>query len=250
MDEYKNAISNIVDSLRFLGKVLKGVSAWWNDHQEVIKQLLSGLLVFANWYGASEKMIDNQIVFTDVITEQLAERINNTDNVEKVVREYYFDNEQIKFEELFNRCIEYKQVSSFNNLFHQIRNAYENGDYEICCIALFTITDGLLSLVSNDNSTSYNNRMKTLRDKVDKRASLTDFDKRALTVYSAMYKFDKSVFAFSNFDSEETKIEGINRHWLLHGRTNKDYDEFDVLKVLLWIEALIIMDDYEKSSED
>ena len=92
--------------------------------------------------------------------------------------------------------------------------------------------------------------MKALRDKVDKRASLTDFEERVLTAYTAMYKFDKSIFAFSDFDSEETEVEGINRHWLLHGRTNKDYDEFDVLKVLLWIEALIIMDDYEKSTED
>lgn len=250
MDEYKDAISNIVDSLRFFGKVLKGVSAWWNDHQEVIKQLLSGLLVFANWYGASEKMIDKQIVFTDAITDHFAEEINNTDNIEKLVRKYYFDNEQEKFNELFYRCTEYKQVSSFNTLFKQICNSYKNRDYEICCIALFTITDGLLSIVSNDNSPKFKRRIDALREKVDKRTSLSDFDRRVLTVYTAMYKFDKSVFAFSNFDLEETKIEGINRHWLLHGRTNKDYDEFDVLKVLLWIEAIIIMDNYEKSMEE
>lgn len=236
--------------VREFGHILKSVNDWWREHQDGIKIVLSGLLEFSVWYSAAEKMIDKQIVFTDVITDHFAEEINNTDSIEEVVRKYYFDNDQEKFNELFNRCVGYIQVSSFNNLFVQIHNAYKNGDYEICCIALFTITDGLLSLVSSDNSTSYNNRMKALRDKVDKRASLTDFEERVLTAYTAMYKFDKSIFAFSDFDSEETEVEGINRNWLLHGRTNKDYDEFDVLKVLLWIEALIIMDDYEKSTED
>lgn len=247
MSEY-DALNNMIYMAREFGRVLKTVKDWWNEHQDGIKTVLSGLLKFSAWYSAAKKMIDKQIVFTDVITDQFAEEINNTDSIEKRVRKYYFDNDQEKFNKLFYRCVEYKQVSSFNTLFKQIRNSYKNRDYEICCIALFTITDGLLSTISHDSSTAYKRRIDALREKVDKRTSLSDFDRRVLTVYTAMYEFDKSVFAFSNFALEET--EGINRHRLLHGRTNRDYDEFDVLKVLLWIEALIIMDDYEKSTED
>ena len=250
MSEYKDALDNMISMVREFGRVLKSVNDWWSEHQDGIKTILTGLLEFSTWYSAAEKMIDEQIVFTDVITDHFAREIIDADSIEKVVRKYYFDNEQEKFNELFNRCIEYKQVSSFKKLFNQICNAYKNCDYEICCIALFTITDGLLSAISHDNSTAYKRRIDALREKIDKRTSLSDFDRRVLTAYTAMYKFDKSIFAFSDFDSEETEIEGINRHWLLHGRTDKDYDEFDVLKVLLWIEALVLIDNYEKSTED
>lgn len=245
MSEYRDSLDNISNMVRELGIALKKVNDWWNNHRDGIDTILSGFQRFAKWYKVAKKLIDNQIVFTDIITGVLVNEINSSEDIESLIESYYLENNGERISKLLKRCYEAKQLEPYKELFSQIQTAYIQNHYHLACVGLFSITDGLLSDVSEKTGTNYKERLKVLSDKIDKRELLTEMDERVLYVYFAIRDFDKSIFANSgNFSKDEP--DGLNRHWSLHGRTKRDFKVLDFIKILLWIDALILLDNYEK----
>lgn len=244
MSEYKDALNGIIKAMSIFSKRLLPYKNWFDENIDNISLLLSGISNFATWSAAIDKLAKVQIVFTDDLNFEFARIINNSNDVENEIKHYYFDNSYEKMNNLIQRCKDSELLQDYASFFYEIMNSYNNEDYQLACLGLFAIIDGLLTDISNLNKTNYKVRIKTITDKIDKRLPLNQLDRKLLCIYQSINSnevFNNSILG--NADLNKKEPDNLNRHWLLHGRTNKKYTRYDCLKIFLWIEALIILND-------
>ena len=207
--------------------------------------LLQQVETLQRWYKTVRILAENQFAFTDDIDEILIDSILDEKDVENAVKEYYLLDDKKRLVSLIDRCN--CSIKSYNNieLFSQIVSAFEQNSYHLACIGLFAVIDGLLSQASMKNTTGYRERFKIIHDKVNSETPLSRLDKRLICLYYAFDKIDNTAFRDSRFHEEEPS--NINRHWTIHGRSRRHYELIDCIKLFQWVEAIIIMDQYDPS---
>ncbi len=248
MSEYKDALKGAMKALTMFANAVKPYVDWFDEHKENIFLILNGVADFANWNSAIQKLAANQIIFTDGLSFELANRINESENVDEIIKSYYFENNYEKLNSLIHRCLENCLLKEYGSFLSEVMNSYNNEDYQITCLGLLAIIDGLLTDISKSTITNYKDRIKSITDKIDKKVEISQIDRKLLCVYlsiSTRELFNDSILGNSNLNDKEPDL--LNRHWLLHGRTHKSYDKYDCLKAFLWIESLIIL--YESTEK-
>lgn len=204
---------------------------------------------FGVWSVATDRLIENQIVFTDDLPQDLAQEIYNDSDIEEVVCSYYFGNNEFNMERVISRCQQNEQVQKYAELYDQIISAYRINHYLIACIGLFSLIDGVLADVSEQTTTNFKHRLDVVKEKMGSEKKLSEIDRKTLCIYKAFKSFDTSIFSYSKFSEQEPQI--VNRHWDLHGRTHREHSKMDFLKVLLWLDAIIFSSsqDIQESEE-
>ena len=200
------------------------------------------------WDNTICKLVENQYVFTDPISNEFIKIILNTNDVDKEVEKYYSEDDCKQLYSLIERCKKQLQDSNNFELFCQSIGAYQNNYYQIACLGMFTVTDGIISDVSQQDISSFKKRLNKIKDEFDETASLEPLDQKIWCVLKALEKIDISIFADSDFRSNEPDC--VNRHWTLHGRSTRKFLFTDVIKVLLWIDALLFIENFNASEED
>ncbi len=240
-------LTRFVKGLETFRNVIGKASVWYEENADIISSYLSVFAEFGEWSIATDKLIENQFVFTDNLIPALAHEICQDADVEKVMTRYYFDDDRQNMEKLIQRCKDSNYIREYRELFYnQILNAYGREDYLLACIGLFSLVDGLLAECSGKiNRTSFQQRLKNIFDKLAAKVELNELDKKTICIYKAFKKFDCSVFNHSDFSKEEPNA--VNRHWDVHGRTHRKHTRIDFLKVLLWLDAVIYL--YDKSTQ-
>lgn len=228
---------NIVKGLMVLAAALEKVHTWYQNNAENLSKYLLAFADFGVWCVATDRLIENQIIFTDDLPQDLAQEIHNGADVEEVVYFYYFGNDECNMERVISRCQQNEQVQKYAELYDQIISAYRINHYLLACIGLFSLIDGVLADVSEQTTTKFKSRLDIVKQKMESEKKLSDIDRKTLCIYKALNSFETSIFSNSNFSEQEPHI--INRHWDLHGRTHREHSKIDFLKVLLWLDAII-----------
>lgn len=124
-------------------------------------------------------------------------------------------------------------------LFNQCLESFSRKNYLICTTALITILEGLLSEFGDDKKDI--RMIRICRFQMDQ----TKTDKKIINhlVWVSFYNFIKELYDKSAFD--ESEPDRINRHWILHGRTEKQVGEADCLRLFNAIYSLVTMLKYE-----
>ena len=105
---------------------------------------------------------------------------------------------------------------------------------------MFSLLDGVLADVSHMiTATNFKSRIQAIESKISDKIELNEIDRKTLCIYTSIEQMKDSVFGDSRFTDVEP--EGINRHWIIHGRTRKVYLKYDFLKVLLCLDAICYM---------
>ena len=225
----------------FFNAIGKAIT-WYEENADIISSYLLAFAEFGEWSIATSKLIENQFVFTDNLTPDLAHEIYQGADVEEVMTHYYFDNDGQNMEKLIQRCKYSNYIREYRELYHQILNAYDREDYLLACIGLFSLVDGLLAECSGMiEQTGFKKRLERISDKLADKVELNEIDKKTICIYEAFKKFDCSVFNDSVFSDKEPPT--VNRHWDVHGRTHRKHTIIDFLKVLLWLDAVIYLHD-------
>lgn len=230
----------------FFNAIGKAIT-WYEENADIISSYLLVFAEFGEWSIATNKLIENQFVFTDNLTPDLAHEIYLGADVEEVMTRYYFDNDGQNMKKLIQRCKDSNYIREYRKLYHQILNAYDREDYLLACIGLFSLVDGLLAECSGMiEQTGFKKRLERISDKLADKVELNEIDKKTICIYDAINnaldkKIDCSVFKDSDFFKEEPNT--VNRHWDVHGRTHRKHTRIDFLKVLLWLDAVIYLHD-------
>ena len=236
-----NNSKSIIQGLKYIGNSLGRLSYSCEIDPETLFERLSIIADGAKWLIVIDKLANCQIVFTDELTLELVEKIFDSNNVEDVVSHYYFDDDKIN--DLICRCETAQQIRPYNTLFREISEAYEQKHYQLACIGLFALMDGVLADVSNMDVTNFTNRIKKIMDKASAQKKLGDLERKEVAVYLAIKRFEKSkeLSMFYGGKFSEGESDRLKRDWLLHGRTHRDYEKIDFLKVMLWLDAIIFL---------
>lgn len=239
--------TGIIEGLKLFAHALNKLNTWYKQNAENITRYLSIFAEFAEWSEAVDKLIENQFVFTDDLTFELAHDICQSSNVTEVMDCYYFGNNEQNINKLIKRCRSSDYIEKYRDLYNQIINAYTRGDYLIACIGLFSLVDGVLAEQSGINKTGFQKRLDRIAEKFANKAELNEIDRKTLCIYDAFTKFDCSVFQKSDFAKEEPQT--VNRHWDVHGRTRRKHTKIDFLKILLWLDAIIYLSQKDEQLE-
>lgn len=222
---------------------------WYEGNAQTLTEYIEVFLDFGIWLVATNKLIENQIVFTDYLSNEFAREIFWSENVDLTIAEYYFGNDHQSINAVIVRCKDSELLREYADLFSQITAAYNNAHYQLACLGLYAIIDGSMSVISEDNSTSFKNRISKIKHKIGEKVELSDVDRRFLCIGLALNLFNQSAFCYSPFSDNEPDC--INRHWDMHGRTRRSHTELDFLKVLLWVDAMVYIYDLNRcGSED
>ena len=235
-------LTGFVKGLETFCNAIGKAITWYEENADIISSYLLAFAEFGEWSIATSKLIENQFVFTDNLTPDLAHEIYQGADVDEVMTHYYFDNDGQNMEKLIQRCKYSNYIREYRELYHQILNAYDREDYLLACIGLFSLVDGLLAECSGMiEQTGFKKRVERISDKLADKVVLNEIDKKTICIYEAFKKFDCSVFNDSVFSDKEPPT--VNRHWDVHGRTHRKHTRIDFLKVLLWLDAVIYLHD-------
>lgn len=240
-------LTGFVKGLETFCNAIGKATTWYEENADIITSYLLAFADFGEWSVATNKLIENQFVFTDNLTPALAHEIYQGADVEEVMTRYYFDNDGQNMKKLIQRCKDSSYIQEYSELYHQILNAYDREDYLLACIGLFSLVDGFLTECSGMiEQTGFQTRLKRISDKLADKVELNEIDKKTICIYDAINntldkKTDCSVFKNSVFSDKEPPM--VNRHWDVHGRTHRKHTRIDFLKVLLWLDAVIYLHD-------
>ena len=240
-------LTGFVKGLETFSNAIGKAITWYEENADIISSYLLAFAEFGEWSAATNKLIENQFVFTDNLTPALAHEIYQGADVEEVMTRYYFDNDGQNMKKLIQRCKDSSYIREYRELYHQILNAYDREDYLLACIGLFSLVDGFLTECSGMiKQTGFQTRLKRISDKLADKVELNEIDKKTICIYDAINntldkKTDCSVFKDSVFSDKEPPM--VNRHWDVHGRTHRKHTRIDFLKVLLWLDAVIYLHD-------
>lgn len=221
------------------------VGEWYRKNEENINSFLVGFSTFSTCCSAIKKMAQHQIMFSDDISTDFANSVCNADDIDALVEDFYFGNNEQHIKNVIRRCDAARQLQEYHNLFAEITDAYNRQHYQLASMGLFAIADGLMTDISSmKESTSFKWRIRSIEKKMSDKVELDNIDRRTFFMQvqfdSLGDKLSNSVFGDSDFTKDEPDV--LNRHWLLHGRTHKSYSRYDFLKILLWIDQLVFLD--------
>lgn len=198
------------------------------------------------FFAAVDKLKKNQFVFTDDIDSAFAQRICNSENVDEEVENYFFSPTDERANSMIGRCEMALEYESDKRLFRQIEHAYRNEHFQLACIGLFVLVDGVLSRISKNDATNFKTRVDTVRAKVTRKTRLTDLDKKTIVICLSLCDVSDSMFKRRPFSQEEPSE--LDRNWLLHGRADKDLNRIDFMKEIMFLDAICSMGEFRLPS--
>ena len=201
---------------------------------EQIRPILESVVSISTVYRTADKIADNQFVLFERIPRELINRAENED-INDLISEMLISYDQV--EHTITKC-------NFDNnrLFRQSIDAFNNNSYDLAIIGLTAVLDMILSNQSNQiRNVNIASRCNAITQKIKDRGELY-IDELEGQDFLLFLTYPKAIELFGeskDFTEEEPAL--LNRHWIMHGRTMKQYNRLDCVKVLNMIYGTIRM---------
>ena len=127
----------------------------------------------------------------------------------------------------------------------QAIDSFLTKNYDLCAIGITVVIDGELSVITGDPGTNIKRRIEPLLEKLDDDEVLSEDEYSLFSLYLTVDETMKTFAASSNFGNEK-EPQYINRHWTMHGRTQRRKTKMDCVKLLRFLYAIILLDKIEK----
>ena len=194
----------------------------------------------------SDKILD--IVVTKLIAEgwtlpselsiAAVNALGNTDELDDVnsfMQLFYSYDDYRHMKAMIKEIQEAKIKAGLIKLVTECWSAYNSKMYAICATLLLSVIEGILSEFSDDKQDV---RMKKVCQK-----QVDNFPSDGSTILKHVWisynQFIRNLYQKSDFTVDEP--ETINRHWLLHGRSDFEVQEIDCMKLFNAIHSLCMV---------
>lgn len=187
----------------------------------------------------AEKMGANQFVCWSVWPKCLMDEIIESNNIIDDILIRTWDENLEANAKMIKRILKHLKPKANKKRFKGAIKAFEKGNYDIAIDSLFSILDGTLANMLVSTETSIHKRVKSMMER-SKRTLNSQGD--MLRIFEkTILETAKSLGAHSRFDKEEPK--NLNRHWIVHGRSNRKISKLDCIKLIRLLYGLVLLDD-------
>lgn len=210
---------------------------------ELLKPVFAEISTLAQIYQFAEKSSKEQFILVDVLPREVL-IISETMDIDKLITKYFMGNE------LINRTILACGLDD-NYLFQQAIDALnEDRYYNLVILGLTAVLDNVLSENSGQiKNVNIKTRCEAIIHKIEEKGTivLDEMEEKDFLLFTSYPKVIEMFGQDSDFqDIEPTRL---NRHWIMHGRTHRDYTKLDCIKILNMIYGTIRMGELGKEDD-
>lgn len=173
--------------------------------------------------------------------------IGNTDEIEDVEKffEMYFTQGDYLFaNKMIDNILDTPISEGLKKMVNECWTAFQSKLYAICATSLLSVIEGVLSEFSDDKADI--RMMKVCQKQVDEFPE--DGSSIMKHVWISYNNFIRNLYQKSDFKQDEP--DEVNRHWLLHGRSDFEIEEIDCLRLFNAVESLCIVVKKEQQDKE
>ena len=160
---------------------------------------------------------------------------NKLDDINAFLKWFFTTEDFQKTKDMVNGIKASPIKEGLKNLTDQCWQAFQNKLYAVCATSLLSVIEGILSEFSDDKQDV--RMMKVCQKKVDTFPSTGSTIQKH--VWISYNNFIRNLYQKSDFSADE--LETINRHWLLHGRSDFEIDEMDCIRLFNAVQSLCMI---------
>ena len=160
---------------------------------------------------------------------------NKLDDINAFLKWFFTTEDFRKTKDMVNGIKASPIKEGLKNLTDQCWHAFQNKLYAVCATSLLSVIEGILSEFSDDKQDV--RMMKVCQKKVDTFPSTGSTIQKH--VWISYNNFIRNLYQKSDFSADEP--ETINRHWLLHGRSDFEIDEMDCIRLFNAVQSLCMI---------
>lgn len=206
--------------------------------------LITGLAEATRTILVVNKLGDAQFVYWSHIKKEFIEDILSSNNINKTLRKLFVLRRVSTVDNTIKNCRGNSSLARHMRLFDQSIIAFRCGQSDLAVIGFTSIIDGLLTDISGNHTTKIATRAAAILDKMEKNESV-DSDEYALL--TLIITFQKTLNAFSaSSDFSQKEPIGLNRHWIIHGRSRRRKTKLDCIKLINLIYGILLIDAFGK----
>lgn len=164
--------------------------------------------------------------------------LGNTDKLDDVngfMEQLYAYDDYRNMKTMIKGIQESKIKEGLKKLINECWNAFNSKMYAICATSLLSVIEGILSEFSDDEQDI--RMMKVCQKQVD--SFPNDGSTIMKHVWISYNQFIRNLYKKSDFTDNEP--DAINRHWLLHGRSDFEVEEIECMKLFNAIHSLCMI---------
>lgn len=252
----------LVESLRplyevsnYIGSLIKKSTEWYEtvfkplqDFGREIQEKLNNFAAVASTTVRPLLVADNlgkhQYVIWEYMTPEFVDTFYKSTNIDKDLRLMYEKNKYKLFYSLGQECANYLDGNNARILAQAI-DSFSIKNYDLCAIGITAVIDGELSVVTGNPGTNIRRRIEPLLEKLDDDVVLSEEEYSLFSLYLTVEATMQTFAASSSFGNER-EPRYINRHWTMHGRTERRKTKMDCVKLLRFLYAIMLLDKIEK----
>lgn len=173
--------------------------------------------------------------------------IGKTDKITDIngFLKWYFSQDNYKAtQEMVDSILASNIKNGLKKMTSECWSAFQNGLYAICSISLLSIIEGILSEFSEDKQDT--RMMKVCQKQVD--TFPIDGETIEKHIWVSYNRFIRNLYQKSDFNSDEPNT--VNRHWLLHGRSDFEIDELDCIRLFNAVVSLCSVVNKDKKGNE
>lgn len=232
------ALQNIQTALRPLAEALKQYQPKFEEIGQVLRQ--SSCRV-----SAIRMLGDSQFVFWEYMTQEFVDSIIESENVNEILQKEMIRDQFSQVNRTVDKTLSSLLMQKHKLLYHQSVEAFRDNSNDLAVTGFTSVFDGLLADISGDTTARMLPRIKVIKKKLDNDEFLYHDEYAVLTLVVTLEKTLDSFSATSDFRGKEPN--GLNRHWIAHGRSTRRKTKLDSVKVINLIYGLLLIEELESS---
>lgn len=236
----QNLIQPIIDTMNRWKEILAPIIEVNRQFEQMLPKI-----TIPDSFRAVLKLGDAQYVYWEYLSEAFKKDVIGAADTDQMLLEFESRNDYSASETLISECEQHKFVIPYKTLYDECIRSYHSGAYHLSAVGLTSVIDAVLAEASNNPTHKALERCNAIVKKLEEKE---DIDEKEYAVLALEITFSATVeFFYKPAPFTEAEPNGLNRNWIAHGRSTRDYTRLDCLKLIRLLYGIIVFDELENS---
>lgn len=245
----KELMRPAIEGIQRLQEIMIPIAAAVADVQLRIQEVATTVAIVARPIIAIKKLGENQFVYWEHIPDDFVNEIIAANNVNELLEAWMLVDGVEATNSTISKCTSYQIMERHSCIFNQSVDAFRNGHTDLAVVGFTSIIDGLLTDASGSHMTNMVKRAEAVINKLNLDEILDNDEYATVTLMVTFQQTLESFTAFSKFSESTKEPAGLNRHWIMHGRSRSRKTKLDCVKLINFIYGILLINELGKNEE-